>query len=141
MFFFSPVSIFHYDRIPPNNDFFIFFLHGLTGICYQDAETPYLLSFKKNLKTLLFKNASHLACKAHFLHCPIVEWMCGCRGCGVNMITDVLHSVNMITDVLHSVNMITDVLHSVNMITDVLHSVNMITDVLHSVNMCTYFCV
>ena len=29
------------------------------------------------------------------LHSLTIEWMCGCRGGGVNMITDVLYNVNL----------------------------------------------
>ena len=39
--------------------------------------------------------ASLLVCETPFLHSLTIEWMCGCRGGGVNMITDVLYSVNM----------------------------------------------
>ena len=41
------------------------------------------------------KNASLLVCETPFLHSLTIEWMCGCRGGGVNMITDVLYSLNM----------------------------------------------
>ena len=34
-------------------------------------------------------------CDHHLLQSLTVEWMCVCRGSGVNMITDVLYSVNM----------------------------------------------
>ena len=57
--------------------------------------SPVLSSFKKNLNTIFSKNASLLVCKTPFLHSLTVEWMCGCRGGGVNMITDVLYSVNV----------------------------------------------
>ena len=43
----------------------------------------------------LLKNASLLVCETPFLHCLTVEWMCVCRGSGVNVIADVLYSVNM----------------------------------------------
>ena len=43
----------------------------------------------------IFQNSSLLVCETAFLHSLAIGWMCGCRGGGVNMITDVLYSVNM----------------------------------------------
>ena len=54
-----------------------------------------LLFQEKSEKHIFLKNASLLVCKTPFLHNLTVEWICGCRGSGVNMITDVLYSINM----------------------------------------------
>ena len=50
---------------------------------------------RKIWKHIFSKNAPLSVCKTPFLHSLTVEWMCGCRGGGVNMIADVLYSVNM----------------------------------------------
>ena len=49
-------------------------------------------------RKVVSKNASVSVCKALFLHSLITEWMCACRGGGVN-------TVNMITAVLCSINL------------------------------------
>ena len=43
----------------------------------------------------MISRSALMVCKAPFLHSLTVEWMCVCRGSGVNMITNVLSSVNM----------------------------------------------
>ena len=51
--------------------------------------------FQEKSENIFLKNASLLVCETPFLHSLTIEWMCVCRGGGVNMITDVLYSVNL----------------------------------------------
>ena len=51
-----------------------------------------LLLLRKIRKHIFLKNVS---LSQPFLHSLTIEWMCVCRGGGVNMITDVLYSVNL----------------------------------------------
>ena len=62
----------------------------------QTSAAPHLSPLSRKIwKHIFLKNASLLVCETHFLHSLTIEWMCVCRECGVNMITDVLYSVNL----------------------------------------------
>ena len=53
------------------------------------------MRFDENPGTSQGKKKTLLVCETPFLHSLTTEWMCGCRGGDVNMITDVLYSVNL----------------------------------------------
>ena len=62
----------------------------------QPSETLHLSPLPRKIsKRIFLKKASLSVCIAPFLHSLTIEWMCGCRGGGVNMITDVMYGVNM----------------------------------------------
>ena len=45
----------------------------------------------------MISRSAPVVCKAPFQHSLTLEWLCVCRGSGVNMMTNVLYSVTMYT--------------------------------------------